>query len=110
MQSIKNLLIELGADLDFYQGQDLRCATPVTGETLASLRCDQADQVGAKIALAHTAFLQWRNVPAPRRGELIRLFGDELRSHKEALGRLVTIEAGKILQEGLGEVQEMIDI
>ena len=110
MQSIKNLFIELGADLAFYHGQDLRCATPVSGETLASLRCDQADQVGAKIAVAQAAFLQWRNVPAPRRGELIRLFGEELRIHKEALGKLVTIEAGKILQEGLGEVQEMIDI
>ncbi len=110
MQPIANLLRELGVDLPAHQGQDLRCATPITGDTLASLRCDQTDQVGAKIAAGHTAFLQWRNVPAPRRGELIRLFGEELRAHKEALGKLVTIEAGKILQEGLGEVQEMIDI
>ena len=56
------------------------------------------------------AFRAWRLVPAPQRGELIRLFGDELRAHKEPLGKLVSIESGKILTEGLGEVQEMIDI
>lgn len=110
MLPITALLNELGVDLASHQGPDLRCATPITGALLASLRCDQADQVSAKIGGAHTAFLQWRQVPAPRRGELVRLFGDELRRHKEALGKLVTIEAGKILQEGLGEVQEMIDI
>src|SRR3546814_5269635 len=59
---------------------------------------------------AQAAFLAWRNVPAPRRGELIRLLGDELRANKQALGRVVSIEAGKILAEGEGEVQEMIDI
>src|SRR6476660_8362105 len=59
---------------------------------------------------AKTAFLEWRSIPAPRRGELVQILGDELRSAKVALGRLVTIEAGKILSEGQGEVQEMIDI
>jgi aldehyde dehydrogenase (NAD+) len=59
---------------------------------------------------AQSAFLAWRSVPAPRRGELIRLLGEELRAEKEALGALVSLEAGKILTEGLGEVQEMIDI
>jgi len=59
---------------------------------------------------AHAAFLEWRLVPAPQRGELVRLLGEELRVHKRALGRLVSIEAGKIESEGLGEVQEMIDI
>jgi len=59
---------------------------------------------------AAAAFLQWRSVPAPRRGELVRLLGEELRAAKEPLARLVTLEAGKILQESLGEVQEMIDI
>src|SRR3954464_949720 len=62
------------------------------------------------IAQGVTAFRAWRQVPAPRRGELVRLFGEELRAAKESLGRLVTLESGKILQEGLGEVQEMIDI
>jgi aldehyde dehydrogenase (NAD+) len=62
------------------------------------------------IEQAHAAYLIWRSVPAPRRGELVRLLGEELRRSKEDLGRLVTIETGKILSEGLGEVQEMIDI
>jgi aldehyde dehydrogenase (NAD+) len=59
---------------------------------------------------AHAAFLQWRTVPAPRRGELVRLLGEELRAAKQPLARLVTLECGKIVQESLGEVQEMIDI
>jgi aldehyde dehydrogenase (NAD+) len=77
---------------------------------MASLRADTPAQVTERISRAQQAFLQWRTVPAPRRGELIRLFGEELRQNKQALGELVTLEAGKILQEGLGEVQEMIDI
>ncbi|MCB2100477.1 MAG: aldehyde dehydrogenase family protein, partial [Rhodobacterales bacterium] len=66
--------------------------------------------VAAAVARAKAAQAVWRDVPAPVRGELVRLLGEELRAHKEALGRLVTLEAGKILSEGLGEVQEMIDI
>lgn len=69
-----------------------------------------AKESEAAIERAHAAFLHWRGVPAPVRGELVRLLGVELRRHKEALGRLVTLEAGKLLSEGLGEVQEMIDI
>jgi aldehyde dehydrogenase (NAD+) len=65
---------------------------------------------GAACELAARAFLNWRTVPAPRRGELVRLLGEELRAAKEPLARLVTLEAGKIVQESLGEVQEMIDI
>ena len=64
----------------------------------------------AAIGRAHAAFLTWRSVPAPRRGELVRLFGEELRANKDALAALVTIEAGKIVPEARGEVQEMIDI
>ncbi|WP_289472933.1 aldehyde dehydrogenase family protein, partial [Klebsiella pneumoniae] len=63
-----------------------------------------------KIDAAHAAFTRWRTVPAPLRGELVRRFGNVLREHKAALGRLVTLEDGKIASEGLGEVQEMIDI
>ena len=62
------------------------------------------------IERANAAFRIWRDVPAPRRGELVRLLGEELRAAKKDLGALVTLESGKILQEGLGEVQEMIDI
>jgi len=110
MEAIKNLLTELGVDLTPYHGHDLVSRSPMNGAALVNLCADRSEQVSAKIAHAHVAFEQWRSVPAPRRGELIRLFGEELRRHKNALGQLVTIESGKILQEGLGEVQEMIDI
>ena len=110
MESITNLLASLGVILEPYQGEDLVARSPIDGAVLANLRADQAQQVTAKITRAKAAFDQWRNLPAPRRGELVRLFGDELRTHKQTLGKLVTLEAGKILQEGLGEVQEMIDI
>lgn len=108
--TIQNLFTELGIALADYEGKDISSISPINGLPLASLRADNAAQVAQKIERAHNAFLAWRTVPAPRRGELIRLFGEELRTHKAALGQLVTLEAGKILQEGLGEVQEMIDI
>lgn len=107
---ILTLLRTIGVQLADYQGQDLHSVSPINGKTMASLRADSSVVVQQKIERANTAFTQWRSVPAPRRGELIRLFGEELRQHKEALGQIVTLEAGKILQEGLGEVQEMIDI
>jgi len=110
MEAISVILKELGVDLTSYQGQDLPSRSPINGAVLANLRAEKPEQVTEKIGQAHEAFLQWRKLPAPRRGELVRLFGEELRTHKEALGKLVTLEAGKILQEGLGEVQEMIDI
>jgi len=84
--------------------------SPIDGAEIGRVAFDDAKAIDAKVANAVTAFRVWRDVPAPRRGELIRLFGEELRANKDALGRLVTLEAGKILQEGLGEVQEMIDI
>lgn len=110
MESVTKLLDGLGVDLSHYLGHDIHSRTPITGETMASLHADTPHQVTEKIARADAAFRQWRDVPAPRRGELVRLFGEELRAHKDSLGRLVTMESGKILQEGLGEVQEMIDI
>ncbi|MFT3811365.1 MAG: aldehyde dehydrogenase family protein [Micropepsaceae bacterium] len=84
--------------------------SPVDGATIGHVAYDTPASIEAKVAAAVHAFRVWRDVPAPRRGELVRLFGEELRANKEALGRLVSLEAGKILQEGLGEVQEMIDI
>jgi aldehyde dehydrogenase (NAD+) len=88
----------------------INARTPINGEVIATLACATAEDIERSIAHSREAFLEWRNVPAPARGELVRLLGDELRTHKQALGQLVSIEAGKILQEGLGEVQEMIDI
>ena len=88
----------------------LEVATPIDGARIASLKPHTRAEVDAMIERANAAFQVWRDVPAPRRGELVRLFGEELRAAKEDLGALVTLEAGKILQEGLGEVQEMIDI
>jgi aldehyde dehydrogenase (NAD+) len=105
-----NLLQSLGVNLAAHVGDDLQCRTPITGETVCSLRAHTRDGVAQLCAQSHSAFLKWRTVPAPKRGELIRLFCDVLRANKTALGELVSVEAGKILQEGLGEVQEMIDI
>jgi aldehyde dehydrogenase (NAD+) len=104
------LLNALGVDLKAAHGADMTARSPIDGATLATLRAHSRDDVAAKIGDARAAFMVWRNVPAPKRGELVRLLGEELRANKEALGKLVTLEAGKIVQEGLGEVQEMIDI
>jgi aldehyde dehydrogenase (NAD+) len=88
----------------------LESRSPIDGGLIGGVAPASAADVGAAVGRAREAFLAWRNVPAPRRGELVRLFGELLRAEKAALGRLVSLEAGKILQEGLGEVQEMIDI
>jgi len=91
-------------------GGALSVRTPIDGSQIARLKAHAPAEVELMIKRGVVAFRSWRDVPAPRRGELVRLFGEELRAAKESLGRLVTLEAGKILQEGLGEVQEMIDI
>ncbi|MBB5327122.1 aldehyde dehydrogenase family protein [Tunturiibacter gelidoferens] len=88
----------------------LTVRTPITGEVIAQIATITPEAANKAIARAHAAYLEWRNVPAPKRGELIRLLGEELRTNLEPLGRLVTIETGKLLSEGHGEVQEMIDI
>ncbi|MEA3031884.1 MAG: aldehyde dehydrogenase [Sphingomonadales bacterium] len=84
--------------------------SPSDGALLGSVAIAGAGDVAAAIGRAQQAFLAWRMVPPPRRGELVRLLGEVLREEKDALGRLVSLESGKILSEGLGEVQEMIDI
>lgn len=91
-------------------GGDLAVKSPIDGAHLGDVKTHSPADVEAMIARGRAAFLHWREVPAPRRGELIRLFGEELRAAKSQLGALVTLEVGKIAQEGLGEVQEMIDI
>ncbi|HRA61429.1 MAG TPA: aldehyde dehydrogenase family protein [Burkholderiaceae bacterium] len=84
--------------------------SPISGQAIARVSDATAAQGEAAIRQAHAAFLGWREVPAPRRGEFVRLLGEELRAAKDLLGRLVSIEVGKVTSEGLGEVQEMIDI
>ncbi|TPJ27225.1 aldehyde dehydrogenase family protein [Mesorhizobium sp. B2-7-2] len=105
-----SLLEKLGVAKDALWGGDLIVRSPVTGEQVAALKSISAADAGKAIDAAHKAFQAWRLVPGPKRGELVRLLGEELRAHKDELGRLVSIEVGKIPSEGLGEVQEMIDI
>ncbi|MBC7708497.1 MAG: aldehyde dehydrogenase family protein [Rhizobacter sp.] len=110
-QTALDLCSQLGIMLPAATGDHVISArTPITGEIIATLACANAADIEQAVAQSRAAFLIWRTVPAPARGELVRLLGDELRTHKHALGTLVSIESGKILQEGLGEVQEMIDI
>jgi aldehyde dehydrogenase (NAD+) len=106
----RDLLGALGVEAALLEGGALTVRSPVNGEVIAEVRETSAEEARARSAAAHEAFLRWRLVPAPRRGEFVRQLGEELRVHKEALGRLVSIEVGKVLSEGLGEVQEMIDI
>ncbi|MFK8165455.1 MAG: aldehyde dehydrogenase family protein [Lewinella sp.] len=84
--------------------------SPVDGKLIGKASVTTKEQYETVIETAQTAFKHWRTVPAPQRGEIVRQYGDALRKHKDALGRLVSYEMGKSLQEGWGEVQEMIDI
>ena len=104
------LLKRLGVSDAAFAKSGLSARSPITGEAIATLRETTAPEAEAAIGRAQAAFLAWRKVPAPRRGEFVRLLGEELRAAKDELGLLVTYEAGKIVSEGLGEVQEMIDI
>ncbi len=108
--NVSPLLGNLGVDLGGMAGKGVTARSPIDGETIAEIAAATREQVTHSVENAQRAFLEWRDWPAPKRGELVRLFGEELRAAKADLGRLVSIEAGKILQEGLGEVQEMIDI
>jgi aldehyde dehydrogenase (NAD+) len=110
VNEVETLLDGFGVAREAYMDGALASRSPITGETVARVRETTAEEAQAIIGSAQAAFLEWRTVPAPKRGELVRLLGEELRTHKAALGRLVSIEAGKIASEGLGEVQEMIDI
>ena len=101
---------DLLASLGVASNGHLESRSPIDGGAIGSVVEASREDVASACALAQRAFLTWRAVPAPRRGELVRLLGEELRTAKKQLARLVTLEAGKIVQEGLGEVQEMIDI
>jgi aldehyde dehydrogenase (NAD+) len=104
------LLNKLGVPQSAFAAQGLAVHSPIDGGLITHVRETSPAEAQQQITQAHQAFLEWRKVPAPRRGEFVRILGEELRLHKQDLGQLVTLEAGKILSEGLGEVQEMIDI
>ena len=105
-----DVLIATGLIEAEISGGTLAVYSPIDGSELARIPVHSASTVEEIISLSGIAFKAWRSVPAPKRGELVRLIGEELRAEKENLGRLVSLESGKIYQEGLGEVQEMIDI
>ncbi|MBV5299000.1 MAG: aldehyde dehydrogenase family protein [Rhodoferax sp.] len=108
--SITALLQGLGVRPEAFTGGHLSTYSPIDGSLLGQVHTTELAAVATATARAHAAYLRWCLVPAPRRGELLRLLGDELRASKQPLGQLVTLEVGKVASEGLGEVQEMIDI
>ena len=110
MMNTQEIYAALGLSDADVKGGDLKVYSPIDGAEIAAVKMDTVAGTEAKIAKSVEAFKAWRNVTAPRRGELVRILGNILRDKKEALGSLVSLEAGKIYQEGLGEVQEMIDI
>src|ERR1700757_1039915 len=94
----------------FASGEEIESYSPVDGKLIASVKAASRADYDKAMKAATEAFLYWRTVPAPKRGEIVRQFGDKLRHYKADLGKLVSYEMGKSLQEGYGEVQEMIDI
>ncbi len=102
--------VAIGAQFEDGQGEEVVDRSPIDGAELCRFRMATPEAVERATQAAGESFLEWRRIPAPARGEFVRQFGNVLREEKEALGYLVTLEVGKIIQEGLGEVQEMIDI
>ena len=117
---IENELKELGISSEnlgtstgntwFGEGEELSSYSPVDGKLIGKVKPSTKDDYEVVIKKAQSAFKEWRMIPAPKRGEIVRQFGDKLREKKASLGKLVSYEMGKSYQEGLGEVQEMIDI
>ena len=107
--SITSLLQSLGVSPQVCEGGGLAVRSPIDGNTLAHVPETPTAEVGHRVERAHAAFLRWRQVPAPQLGELVRLLGETLRTHKQALGELVTLEVGKITSEGQGEVQALFE-
>src|SRR5688572_12056205 len=91
-------------------GEPLEVVSPIDGKPIATVKQATLREYEQVVSTAHARFAEWRMVPAPKRGEIVRQMGHRLREHKDDLGKLVSLEMGKILPEGLGEVQEMIDI
>ncbi|HMA07894.1 MAG TPA: aldehyde dehydrogenase family protein, partial [Ramlibacter sp.] len=107
---VSEIFGELGIALPGPSPRALEVRSPIDGKPIASVPLTTTAELTAAVDRAQSRFLAWRNVPAPQRGALVRALGEKVRQHKHALGRLITIETGKIAQEGLGEVQEAIDI
>lgn len=105
-----NLGTSTGSQWMSSQGETLSSFSPVDGSLVASVNGADREAYEQVVDTAQKAFAEWRTWPAPKRGEVVRQLGEELRAHKAALGKLVSYEMGKSYQEGLGEVQEMIDI
>lgn len=99
-----------GGALDTSSGEIVSSVNPSDGKTLASVSLGTLDEYHQVIEKAESVFTEWRMVPAPKRGEIVRQMGEKLREHKDDLGALVSLEVGKVLSEGLGEVQESIDM
>src|SRR5690606_18032424 len=95
---------------NFSSGESIASYSPVDGQLIGKVKTTTKEDYEKVMEAATTAFKTWRSMPAPQRGEIVRQFGDKLREKKQALGKLVSYEMGKSYQEGLGEVQEMIDI
>ena len=110
LTTLKGILHSMQISEDLAAAGSLEVRTPIDASVIARVATDTSESLGAKIGAARRAFESWRLLPAPVRGEFVRLLGEQLREHKAALGALVTLENGKIYPEGLGEVQEMIDI
>ncbi len=108
--SYSEIFKNLGFEPGEYQSGTLSVHSPIDGTLIANVPEISSQEMEATIERSRVAFEEWKSVPAPRRGELVRLLGEELRKSKDDLGKLVTLECGKIYTEGLGEVQEMIDI
>jgi acyl-CoA reductase-like NAD-dependent aldehyde dehydrogenase len=104
------ILSRLGVPEITFAREGIASSSPITGEVITHVRITRPQEASAVIGRAAQAFTVWRKVPPPRRGEFVRILAEELRASKDDLGRLVTLETGKIVSEGLGEVQEMIDI
>jgi aldehyde dehydrogenase (NAD+) len=105
-----NIGISTGKKWMASKGETIKSLSPVDGKLIGSVTAADKKNYDAAVATAQKAFTEWRNWPAPKRGEVVRQVGEALRKNKQALGELVSYEMGKSLQEGLGEVQEMIDI
>jgi len=109
---VSSLLKTLGVNADIASSApaSIDVHSPIDGSRIARIAVTSPAELDAALNRAHRRFLSWRDVPAPKRGELVRAFGETVRRHKTELGQLITLETGKMLQEGLGEVQEVIDI